>query len=134
MLCSLNYAHSSDRSLNSPDKGSIEASADLRQELNAIIEDLRALSAELRALTEQQTIQSMNVGAAAPIRPIDSLEEARRQAMDWLTLTRQEDLSVGSIRKIDWIYIVNIVDKKSPHNLRNQLIIRGADGFYMTVH
>ncbi len=77
-------------------------------------------------------MQGMMAGMAAQVI-VDSTDKARQQATNWLTATRQENVIVGPITKVDLVYVVNIVDKASPHELRNQMIIRGADGFFITV-
>jgi hypothetical protein len=86
----------------------------------------------MQGMPGMQGMQGMGV-SVAPSRPVNSLDEARMLATDWLALTGQEDMTVGAIREADLVYVVNIVDKDSPHELRNQMIIRGADGFYIMV-
>lgn len=60
--------------------------------------------------------------------PIDTWKEARRIAKYWLKQQGDDDLSLGKIRKINWVYLVSIVDKYPPYELKNQLVIRSDDG------
>ena len=59
--------------------------------------------------------------------PVDTWREAQRIAGRWVQ-QQQRRLTVGRIRKVNWIYLVSIVDSKPPYRLRNQLVIRSQDG------
>ncbi len=61
---------------------------------------------------------------------IDTWGEAHKVANAWLGVSGMSTyLATGKIRKINRLYVISIVDKKPPHNLKNQLIIRATDGF-----
>jgi len=60
--------------------------------------------------------------------PVDSWKEARDIAGHWLEQQAQETYTLGRIRKINWVYLVSIVDMSPPHNLINQIAIRSQDG------
>ena len=60
--------------------------------------------------------------------PVDSWKEARAIADYWLEQQAGEAHTLGRIRKINWVYLVSIVDKSPPHNLINQIAIRSQDG------
>ncbi|HEB95962.1 MAG TPA: hypothetical protein ENI96_05975 [Sedimenticola thiotaurini] len=59
--------------------------------------------------------------------PVDTWGEAQRIARRWVQ-QQQGRLTVGRIRKVNWIYLVSIVDSKPPYRLKNQLVIRSQDG------
>ncbi len=61
--------------------------------------------------------------------PIDSWGKAKTIAEHWLDAqTNSDELLVGKIRKINWIYLVSIVERGAPHRLKNQIAIRNRDG------
>ncbi|MCP4041272.1 MAG: hypothetical protein GY731_04845 [Gammaproteobacteria bacterium] len=60
--------------------------------------------------------------------PVDTWHEARLLAKAWLKTLSRTDLTVGKIRKINWIYVVSIVDRDPPYELVNQLLIKSKDG------
>ena len=65
--------------------------------------------------------------------PVDTWSKAHDLARAWVAASRQEDLQVGKIRRINRRYVVSVVSNKSPYNLRYQLIIRIADGHVFPV-
>lgn len=60
--------------------------------------------------------------------PVDSWKEARLIASYWIGQQANQGLSLGKIRKVNWIYLVSIVEKSPPYRLKNQLAIRSQDG------
>ncbi len=60
--------------------------------------------------------------------PVDTWHEARLLANAWLKTSSGTGLTVGKIRKINWIYLISVVDKEPPHGLANQLVIKSKDG------
>ena len=60
--------------------------------------------------------------------PVDNWKEARLLANYWIGQQADKNLSPGKIRKVNWIYLVSIVDKSPPYRLKNQLAIRSRDG------
>lgn len=60
--------------------------------------------------------------------PVDQWGEAHRLAVHWLEWQSRSDLSIGKIRKVNWVYLVSIVEKSPPFRLNNQLAIRVEDG------
>jgi hypothetical protein len=60
--------------------------------------------------------------------PIDGPDKAARLATDWIADFGHADTTLGRIRQINHLYVVSIVDRASPHLLRNQLIIRSENG------
>lgn len=67
---------------------------------------------------------------------IDSKEAAKKSATGWLEAVGGDKagLTVGKIRDVEQIYVVNIVTKdKKKTKLRDLLIIRKPDGFIFPV-
>ncbi len=61
--------------------------------------------------------------------PVDSWKEAHDIAQWWLVQHAPgEGLMVGKVRKVNWVYLVSIVEESSPFRLNNQLAIREQDG------
>jgi len=60
--------------------------------------------------------------------PVDSWKEARLLASYWIGQQADRNLSPGKIRKVNWGYLVSIVDRSPPYHLKNQLAIRSQDG------
>lgn len=65
--------------------------------------------------------------------PVDTWGEARTLAEFWVDQQSDNDLAVGKIRKVNWIYLVSIVERAPPHRLRNQLAIRDHDGIVVPI-
>lgn len=66
--------------------------------------------------------------------PIDSWGKAERVATDWVTRFGHPDRIVGKIRRVNWVYVVSVVDRSPPYLLRNQLIIRADTGRVTAIH
>lgn len=66
--------------------------------------------------------------------PVDSWDEAHRISNSWLADQQAKGLMVGKIRKINWIYLVSIVEDSAPYRLNNQLAIRAKDGTVIPLH
>ena len=102
---------------------------ELRQEIWSLLNELKALEEKMHA-----SIESKNMPFLSTLdESIKNIETAREEALAWLSETGRHDLIVGPIEKVGWIYVVDIVAKKNPNELRNQLLIRSLDGFYTTV-
>jgi len=65
--------------------------------------------------------------------PVDSWKEARLIARHWVSEQTDRGLSLGKIRKVNWIYLVSIVEKSPPYRLKNQLAIRSKDGSVVSI-
>ena len=61
-------------------------------------------------------------------RPVDSPAKAHRIAEDWAGQQSRTDLVVGRVRRVHWIYLVDIFQNTPPFYLHNQLAIRYRDG------
>ena len=66
--------------------------------------------------------------------PVDSWKKAHRISSAWLGQQPRKDLEIGKIRKINWVYLVSIVENKAPFRLNNQLAIRTDDGSVIPLH
>lgn len=66
--------------------------------------------------------------------PVDSMEEVIRISNSWLADQQTKGLTVGKIRKVNWIYLVSIVEDSEPYRLSNQLAIRESDGTVIPLH
>lgn len=61
--------------------------------------------------------------------PVDTWTEARDIAKWWLDQNAAgAGLMIGKVRKVNWVYLISIVEKASPFRLNNQLVIREQDG------
>lgn len=74
------------------------------------------------------------VAAGKVTLPVDTWKEARRIARYWIKQQGDDTLSMGKIRKVNWIYLVSIVDKHPPYELKNQLVIRSGDGSVVPIY
>ena len=74
------------------------------------------------------------VGNGEIALPIDIANKAERLATDWIANFGHAEYAVGRIRRINQVYAVSIVDKRPPHHLRNQLIIRSDNGRIIAVY
>ena len=66
--------------------------------------------------------------------PVDTWAEARAIADHWLTRQKRRDLSLGKIRKVNWVYLVSVVENLPPYRLNNQLAVRTHDGKLVALH
>ncbi len=66
--------------------------------------------------------------------PVDSRDEVLRISNSWLADQQAKGLVIGKIRKINWIYLVSIVEDSEPYLLNNQLVIREKDGTVIPLH
>lgn len=60
--------------------------------------------------------------------PIDSWKKAHTLAKFWLEQQNNGSLALGKIRKVNWVYLVSIVEASPPYRLKNQIAIRNLDG------
>lgn len=66
--------------------------------------------------------------------PVDSRDEVLRISNSWLADQQAKGLTIGTISKINWIYLVSIVEDSVPYQLNNQLVIRENDGTVIPLH
>lgn len=66
--------------------------------------------------------------------PIDTPAKAARVATDWIAHFGEPGYVAGRVRRINQIYLVSVVDRHPPYQLRNQLIIRSDSGRTIAVH
>lgn len=59
--------------------------------------------------------------------------EAGRLSRAWLTASGLPGLGVGRVRSVNRIYVVSIVEDRSPYRLHSQLVLRKRDGRLMVV-
>lgn len=64
---------------------------------------------------------------------IDTAEKARLVAQTWLEVVGAKGFAIGTIHEVKQIYVVAIVPEDSPQKIRDQLIIRKADGYTFPV-
>lgn len=86
------------------------------------------------ASTTVRAAEQDPVSAGRVTLPIDSWKEARLVGLHWLRLQQDDTLTLGRIRKVNWIYLISIVDKSPPYRLRNQLAIRSQDGRVVPIY
>ncbi|MGF1545880.1 MAG: hypothetical protein ACFCUG_00970 [Thiotrichales bacterium] len=73
-------------------------------------------------------------GDAALSGPIDTWHKARHVAELWIAAGGDPSVSkVGKIRQVNDLYLVSLLDPKSPYRLRAQLVIRVKDGCTMEI-
>ncbi len=61
--------------------------------------------------------------------PVDTWKEAHDIAQWWLDRNAAgEGRMVGKVRKVNWVYLISIVEASTPFRLKNQLVIREQDG------
>lgn len=60
--------------------------------------------------------------------PIASWDQARAVAESWLESVESPGSLVGKIRQIGRVYLVSIVERRSPHRLRHQIAIDSESG------
>jgi len=60
--------------------------------------------------------------------PVNKWSEAKRMAESWIQVFGSGELKVGKIRKVLRVYLVSIVESKSPYALQHQIAINTSDG------
>lgn len=60
--------------------------------------------------------------------PVDTWAKVHRLALAWIARRGDHGLAVGRIRHVLRVYLVSIVEKRPPHRLRHQIVVRRRDG------
>ncbi len=90
------------------------------------VKALAQQSEKARKLAEKRKLGRLSHKLQGIHRPIDSWSKVRKTAKAWIKKENREDLSIGKIRLIKWLYIVSIVTDKG--KMDTQLVIRATDG------
>ncbi len=65
---------------------------------------------------------------AGVVPPVDTWAKAHRVAVAWIDRRGERGVIVGRIRHVLRVYLISIVEKRRPHRLRHQIVVRRRDG------
>jgi len=93
---------------------------------------------DLLLYPEQDTVNSkLNSisGLSSEVKaPVKSSKEAKLRAQSWISKNGDSSMTVGKIRKVNWVYLISIVGKSPPYRLQNQLAVRSHDGRVISLY
>lgn len=107
--------------------------------------DVRAALAILFALTSGGVMSDQSKAGhhqhhEAKVAPnlqkasLNNLEQARQHAQQWLEQTKIAGLSIGEIKSLGLVYIVDLIENDAASVHSNHLILRKEDGFSALVY